>query len=140
MPFSKVSERHQITIPKAVFRALNLTPGDVIEIVADKGKAILTPKRMVSSAPAPRLSEEEQKTLASVRKKIEAIQQDLTNSIGLTEAEANVAAKIGVIDPEQKWWWLEDWQKGEREAARDDRQGRFEEFDSPEAFIKALEV
>ena len=39
----------------------------------------------------------------------------MLNSKGLTEAEVNVAAKAGLIDPEQKYWWLESWQKGERE-------------------------
>lgn len=45
-------------------------------------------------------------------------------SIGLTREEADVAAKAGLIDPDQKYWWLEDWQKGEREAERDIQEGR----------------
>ena len=48
--------------------------------------------------------------------KIKTINEDMLNSKGLTEAEVNVAAKAGLIDPEQKYWWLESWQKGEREG------------------------
>ena len=54
--------------------------------------------------------------------KIKAINEDMLNSKGLTEAEVNVAAKAGLIDPEQKYWWLESWQKGEREAERDEQE------------------
>ena len=32
-----------------------------------------------------------------------------------------MAAKTG-LTPEQKYWWLESWQKGEREAERDERE------------------
>jgi hypothetical protein len=35
-----------------------------------------------------------------------------------------VAAKVGLIDPEQRWWWTEDWQKDERAAHRDLAAGR----------------
>ncbi len=139
MPFSKVSERHQITIPKTVFNELNLKPGDIVEVVAEKGKATIIPRRMVSPAPAPKLSKKEQQLLVSSEKKIEAIQGDILNSKGLTEAEANVTAKVGLIDPEQKWWWLESWQKKEREAERDEREGSMSgPFETAEDLIAHL--
>ena len=28
----------------------------------------------------------------------------------------NTNGFVGLIDPEQMWWWKEDWQKDEREA------------------------
>lgn len=62
--------------------------------------------------------------LVRAQKKIKAINGDLLNSRGLTQAEADVAARVGLIDPQQKYWWLESWQKGEREAERDERAGR----------------
>ena len=67
---------------------------------------------------------EEQRILARAKDKIKTINEDMLNSKGLTEAEVNVAAKAGLIDPEQKYWWLESWQKGEREAERDERENR----------------
>jgi len=65
------------------------------------------------------LTNREQQLLKSANAKIEAINRDIKTSKGLTEAEMEVAAKIGLIDPDQRWWWTEDWQKDEREAHRD---------------------
>lgn len=62
----------------------------------------------------PELSKREQRILARAKDKIKTVNEDMLNSKGLTEAEANAAAKAGLIDPEQKYWWLESWQKGER--------------------------
>jgi len=42
------------------------------------------------------------------------IQWDLLHAKGLTNEEARVAAKAGLNDPEQMYWWTEAWQKGER--------------------------
>ena len=72
----------------------------------------------------PELSKREQRILARAKDKIKTINEDMLNSKGLTEAEASVAAKAGLIDSEQKYWWLESWQKGEREAERDEREDR----------------
>ncbi len=138
MPFTKVTKQHQITIPKPVFEALDLSPGDIVEVRAEKGKAVLLPKRVVSAAPTPKLSKEKQKLLARAQKKMEAINKNILTSKGLTKAEADVAARVGLIDPDQKYWWLETWQKGEREAHRDIKEGRVETYDSPEAFLKSL--
>ena len=34
------------------------------------------------------------------------------------------------IDPEQVWFWSAEWQRREREAEEDLREGRFQDFDS----------
>jgi hypothetical protein len=62
--------------------------------------------------------------LKRARRKIAAINEDMIHSKGLTREEADVAAKVGLIDPDQIWFWLEEWQKGEREVERDIRAGR----------------
>ena len=124
MPHSKITTKHQITIPKSVFDKLGLKIGDMVEVVEDKGKAILIPQQMVSRARATRLSKKEQEILTRAQNKIVAINEDMLHSKGMTEAEADVAARAGLIDPDQKYWWLESWQKGEREAERDEREGR----------------
>ena len=77
--------------------------------------------------------------LARAKDKIKTINEDMLNSKGLTEAEVNVAAKAGLIDPEQKYWWLESWQKGEREAERDGREGRSSSaFETAESLLAHL--
>ncbi len=135
---SKISTKHQVTIPQEVFEELRLKVGDIVEIVATQGTATLVPKRIVSRPPALKLTTQEQKLLQFAKKKIEAINKDILTSKGLTLDEADIAAKVDLIDPGQKYWWLEDWQKGERAAERDERAGRYTEYDSPEAFLKSL--
>ena len=140
MPLVKIGPKHQITIPKEVFDQLDLEVGDVLEVAAQAGKGVFIPKRLVPKTPAPKLSTREQKLLQSARRKIEAISEDMIHSKGLTREEADVAVNVGLIDPDQQWFWLESWQKGEREAERDDREGRYEEFETAEAFLKSLPV
>ena len=124
MPHSRITTKHQVTIPKPVFEKLGLEVGDVVEVIEEKGKVVLIPQQMVSRAPTPRLSKKEQQILARAQNKIKAINEDLLHSKGLTEREADVAARAGLIDPGQKYWWLESWQKGERGAEHDEREGR----------------
>ena len=124
MPLSKITTRHQVTIPQEIFAKLKLKVGEHVEMVESKGKVILTPQLVVARAPAAKLSAEEQELLRGAKQKIRAIQKDLEHSTGLTLEEANVAAKAGLIDPDQRWWWTEEWQEGEREVERDIKAGR----------------
>ena len=79
-----------------------------------------------------------QPALASAKRKIQAINEDVQNSEGLTEDEADAAIEAGLIDADQKYWWLESCQKRHRKAEEDIRKGRVREFDSPEAFLNSL--
>ena len=79
-----------------------------------------------------------QQELARAKKKIQAINEDVLNSEGLTEDEADAAIVAGLIDADQKYWWLEEWQKRHRKAEEDIRKGCVKEFDSPEAFLNSL--
>ena len=139
MALVKIGPKHQITIPKEVFQALHLEVGDFLEIKIKNGNAMLIPKKLIDKKPLPKLSPEEQQLLESAKKKIQAIQEDLINSQGLTREEAEIAAKAGLIDPEQMYWWLESWQEGEREAQRDIEAGRFSPvFDNADDAIAYL--
>ncbi len=139
MPLVKIKPKGQITLPKSVRDSLGLSTGDLIEIDVQNGRGVIVPKRVVTAAPAPKLSEKEQRSLQRAKQKIAAINEDMIHSKGLTREEADVAAKVGIIDPDQKWFWLEEWQKGEREAERDIKEGRVETFETPEEFRKALQ-
>lgn len=139
MPLVKIGAKHQITIPKSIFEAFKLKAGDMLEIVAHEGKIFIIPKQLIEKPPAPKLSDKEQLLLESARQKMAAIKQDIRTSKGLTKLEVEVAAKVGLIDPEQKWWWTEEWQKGEREAEEDIRAGRVSgPFESAEELISHL--
>jgi AbrB family looped-hinge helix DNA binding protein len=139
MPLVKIGPKHQVTIPKEVFESLQLSVGDFLEMRVQNGKGLLIPKRVVERAPIPKLSRKEQTLLASAKKKIAAINKNIRTAKGLTEAETKVAAKVGLIDPDQRWWWMEEWQKGEREADEDLVNGRVSKpFHSADELIDHL--
>ena len=139
MPAVRIGPKHQVTIPKEVFEALRLETGDFLDATAKGGRIILTPKQLAAKAPAPRLAPAEQRTLARAKAKIERIQRDILHATGLTEEEAQVAAKAGLIDPDQMYWWTEAWQKGERAAEADVRARRLlGPFATVEAFKEGV--
>ncbi|MGE0599753.1 MAG: AbrB family transcriptional regulator [Dehalococcoidia bacterium] len=56
--------------------------------------------------------------------------------VSLTEDGAiSIAAEL---DPDQAWFWTEEWQKGEREADEDIAAGRVTRYLSDEDFERAL--
>jgi len=124
MPTTRVSPKHQITIPKPVFDEVQLEVGDILEARVHNGKIVLTPKRQTPKAPAVELTPAEQKILARAQAKIAQINNDILHSKGLTLKETEVAAKAGLIDEDQRYFWTEEWQKGDRAAERDIRAGR----------------
>jgi AbrB family looped-hinge helix DNA binding protein len=44
---SRIGQRRQIVIPKRVFEALKLQPGDFLEVSAEGGRLHMLPKRLV---------------------------------------------------------------------------------------------
>lgn len=140
MPVVRVGPKHQVTIPKEVFERLHLDVGDFLDAAAEGGRIVLTPKRLTEKVPVRRLSPSEQKMLLRAKAKVERIRRDLLHAKGLTKEEVEVAAKAGLVDPDQKYWWTEEWQKGERAAEADIRAGRVQAFSSKEEFLSGLEA
>lgn len=139
MPAVKIGPKHQITIPKEVFEKLHLAVGDWIEAGVEQGRILLIPKQLTPKPPVPRLSKEEQQTLKRAKEKIAKIQAHLSRAKGLNNQEIRVALKVGLIDPDQVWWWHEDWQKGEREAEAAIKLGKLTgPFETAEELIKSL--
>jgi len=119
MPTVKITTKHQVTIPKDVFKKLELSVGDILEAFGVEGKIVMVPKRLADRVPAAPLSKQEQRVLERAQDKIERINTDPLNSTGLTKAEIKVAVKAGLIDPDQAWWWTEKSQKGYRESMKE---------------------
>ena len=119
MPVVRIGPKHQVTIPKEVFDQLHLKPGDFLEAISQGGKVIMVPRQLTAKAPVPSLTKKEQEILSRAKKKIGQIQKDILHSQGLTKEEIKIACKVGLIDKEQAWWWVEEWQKGEREAEKE---------------------
>lgn len=139
MPKVRIGPKHQVTIPQTVFEGLRLRAGDLLEAEAHGGQIVLTPLQVAAKAPAVRLSAAEQRTLARTKAKIERIQRDLLHAKGLNGQEVKLAAKAGLIDPSQAYWWTEAWQKRERQAEADLQGGRtLGPFDHAADLIRAL--
>lgn len=138
MSTTKIGPKHQVTIPKDVFERLHLGVGDVLEAEVQQGKLILIPKMLTEKAPAPKLTAKEQYLLGQAREKIKRIRKDLAFARGLSSKEAEVAVKAGLIAEDQRWWWTEEWQKGEREAQRDLLAGRTRAFENAEQLMEDL--
>jgi antitoxin PrlF len=51
-----------------------------------------------------------------------------------------VITNLKAIDPEDAWFWTDEWQDGERQAAADLAAGRSEFYESTEAFLAALDA
>ena len=78
-------------------------------------------------------------TLLRAKRKIARIRKDLATARGLTPKEADAAARAGLIPYDERWWWTEEWQKGERQAERDLKAGRLKVFDSLGELLQHLE-
>lgn len=52
--------------------------------------------------------------------------------------EDDTAATIPEHEPEQGWYWTEEWQAGEREALADIAAGRVTTYGSDEEFLASL--
>lgn len=51
-----------------------------------------------------------------------------------------VITKLQTVDPEDRWFWTDEWQEGERQAAADFAAGRSTFYESTEAFLAALDA
>lgn len=47
MPITRVSPKHQITIPKEVFDTLHLEEGDFLDVEVKGDKIVITPKKLI---------------------------------------------------------------------------------------------
>src|SRR2546427_10888873 len=126
----RIGPSRQVTLPADVLEKLDLGAGDALEAEVREGKLVLTPKSTGMLAP------EERKLLQQARRKIARIRKDLGRSKGLTPAETDIAVRAGLIDSDQRWWWTEAWQSGERQAERGLQAGRVKVFRNPDQLVK----
>ncbi|SRR6266446_1294532 len=138
MGLTKIGPKRQITIPEDAFRALRLDVGDVLEGRVDDGMLVLVPRERTKKAALPKLTPALRKLLTRAKRKIERIRRDLASARGLTPEEAQVAVRAGLIPRDQRWWWTEPWQRGEREAEGELRAGRTRAFDDVDDLIQDL--
>lgn len=123
MSVVKIRVRRQVTIPRKIFDQLHLEVGDFVEAKSEDRKIVMIPKKLVAKSEVTSLSKKEQKALLKAKAKIEQINKDLARAKGLNKEEMGVAVKVGLISPDQAWWWTEEWQKGERSAEKEIKEG-----------------
>ena len=128
----RIGRNRQVIIPQDVLEKLEVGVGDSLQADVEEGKLVLTPK----SAPA--LAPEEEKLLQQAKRKIAGVRKDLARSRGLTNAEADIAVRARLIRSDQRWWWTEAWQGGERQAERDIKAARVKVFESADELLKDL--
>lgn len=46
---SRIGQRRQIVIPKAIFEAMQLKTGDVMEVTAERGRVSMKPKKLIDA-------------------------------------------------------------------------------------------
>lgn len=139
MPLRKVRKFYQVSLPAQMGRKFGIAEGDYVEMEETPEGILVKPVTVATRIPAARLTPKEQQLLEKASAKIAKINADLASAEGLAKDESKVAAKAGLIDPEQAWWWLESWQKREREAEKDIKVGKVSApFESVEDLIQDL--
>ena len=81
---------------------------------------------------------QEEVRLSQVRRKMARIRDNLAAAEGLTLDEILLAAQYNLIDPEQGYWWSEEWQAGEREVEQERETGQVAAFESVDALLADL--
>ncbi len=81
---------------------------------------------------------QEEARLAQIRRKMVHIRDNLAAAEGLTLSEVLLAAQYDLIDPEQGYWWSEEWQAGEREVEQERETEQVAAFESVDALLADL--
>ena len=123
MATTKIKERFQVTIPREVRDRFKCEVGDTLDVVYQNGRIVMVPQQVIAKPQIAKLDKREQVLAHIARDKIRKIGSDFLNSVGLSEDEIRVATKIGLIDPDEAWWYSEEWQAGEREASNEVKDG-----------------
>ncbi len=127
MATTKIKERFQVTIPREVRDRFKCEVGDTLDVVYQNGRIVMVPQQVIAKPQIAKLDKREQVLAHIARDKIRKIGSDFLNSVGLSEDEIRVATKIGLIDPDEAWWYSEEWQAGEREASNEVKDGEVSE-------------
>ena len=124
---TKIKERFQVTIPREVRDRFKCEVGDTLDVAYQNGRIVMVRQQVIAKPQIAKLDKEEQVLAHTAREKIRKIGSDFLNSVGLSDDEFKVAVKIGLIDPDEAWWYEEEWQAGEREASNELKDGEVSE-------------
>lgn len=135
----KVRKFYQISLPARLGRKLGIAEGQYVQMEETQKGILVKPVSVKERVPIARFTKKEQRLLATAQGKMAKMRKDLCAARGLTKEEVQIGVKAGIIEQEQSWWWLESWQKRERDAEADIRSGRLVgPFDTAREAIRAL--
>jgi hypothetical protein len=72
------------------------------------------------------------------RRELEPIREMQPNGSFLWYAIHPITKERVEIDPDQHWFWTDEWQAGERQVDEDLQEGRYEDFDDMESFLESI--
>ncbi len=75
---------------------------------------------------------------AEIRRRVKATEGDLFLA-EVRDSDEIVLRRKSLVDASQAYFWTEEWQRGEREATEEMKQGRVKRFRSAKALIADLE-
>ncbi len=122
----KVRDHFRILLPLGLMEKSGFREGDDFEVEERQEGIFLMPIRGSSEI------------LKRAKEKIAGINEDLLHSKGLTLEEVNAAAEAGIIAYGQRGWWMEEWQKEEREIEKEIGEGKEKRFKSAKDLITHL--
>lgn len=122
------SEGH-IPLEPEVLARVYMRAGDEVEIEPITRGVLLIKSRSLT---------QEEAQLVQIKQRMARIRDDLASAEGLTLGEILLAAHYNLIDPEQGYWWSEEWQAGEREVEQEQETGQVATFESVDALLADL--
>ena len=124
-----ITREGHIPLGPEVLARVYMRAGDEVEIEPVTRGVLLIKSRALA---------QEEVRLSQVRRKMVRIRHNLAAAEGLTLDEILLAAQYNLIDPEQGYWWSEEWQAGEREVEQERETGQVAAFESVDALLADL--
>ena len=124
-----ITDEGHIPIGPEVLARVYMRAGDEIEIEPVARGVLLIKSRSLA---------QEETRLTQIKQKMARIRQDLATAEWLTLDDLLLAAQYNLIDPEQGYWWSEEWQAGEREVEQEKETGQVAAFESVDALLADL--
>ena len=118
-----------IPLGPEVLARVYMRAGDEVEIEPVTRGVLLIKSRFLA---------QEEARLSQVGRKMARIRDNLAAAEGLTLDEILLAAQYNLINPEQGYWWSEEWQAGEREVEQERETGQVAAFESVDALLADL--
>lgn len=118
MPFVKIKDRGQITLPMEVRRQLNLSAGDVLEVKAKGATITLIPKALIDKQEEEAIVRLFQEVQAEERENPTPPEQHMAEFYRTTKPIAKRAKELGITTEEDVVKLINEQRKERRQKAK----------------------